>query len=50
MRTTSYIQHSCQVHEHRLNVPLDPTGQHYAGREIEVFARQIVAPGGEGRP
>ena len=50
MRTTSYIQHSCQVHEHRLNVPLDPTGQHYGGREIEVFARQIVAPGGEDRP
>ncbi len=31
-------------------VPLDPTGEHYVGREIEVFARQIVAPGGEDRP
>lgn len=50
MKTTSYIQHSCQVHEHRMMVPLDPTGNHYPGREIEVFARQVVAPGGEDKP
>lgn len=50
MQTTSYIQHGCRVHEHRLAVPLDPAGQQYPGRTIEVFARQIVAPGGENRP
>ncbi|WP_242491804.1 alpha/beta fold hydrolase [Actinomyces minihominis] len=50
LRTTSYVQHGCQVHEHRLDVPLDPTGQHYPGRTIEVFARQVIAPGGADRP
>ncbi len=50
MRSTSYIQHGCQVHEHRLPVPLDHTGQTFPGRTIEIFARQIVAPGGENHP
>lgn len=31
-------------------VPLDPTGSHYPGREIEVFAREIVSPDGEDKP
>lgn len=31
-------------------VPLDPTGKHYEGREIEVFAREIIAPGGADKP
>lgn len=50
MRTTSYIQHSVTVHEHRMMVPLDPTGATYRGREIEVFGRELVAPGGADRP
>ncbi len=33
-----------------MRVPLDPTGTTYPGREIEVFARELVAPGGEDRP
>lgn len=50
MLTTSYIQHSCTVNEHRLTVPLDPTGALYPGRTIEVFAREIIRPGGENLP
>lgn len=50
MQTNSYIQNSCQVHEHRLTVPLDPTGVHFPGRQIETFAREVIAPGGQHRP
>lgn len=51
MRTTTYVQHSCTVHEHRLEVPLDhskplsPTNP-----KIEIFAREIIRPGGEKLP
>ncbi len=50
MHTVTYTQHSCTVREHRLDVPLDPTGGDFKGRKIEVFAREIVAPGGEDLP
>lgn len=50
MKTSSYVQHSVKVHEHRMNVPLDPTGQSRPGEEIEVFARHLVAPGGDNLP
>lgn len=50
MQTTSYKQHSVTVHEHRMEVPLDPTGELYPGRTIEVFTRHLVADGGEDKP
>ncbi len=31
-------------------MPLDPAGHSYPGREIEVFARQVIAFGGEDKP
>ncbi|MDC4233977.1 alpha/beta hydrolase [Actinomyces sp. B33] len=51
MRTTTYTQHSCTVHEHRLDVPLDharPLGPD--NPTIGLFAREIVRPGGEQLP
>jgi pimeloyl-ACP methyl ester carboxylesterase len=51
VRTTTYIQHSCTVHEHRFDVPLDhalPVGG--GNPAIEVFAREIIRPGGEALP
>lgn len=51
MRTQTYIQHSCTVHEHRLDVPLDhsrPLGND--NPSIEIFAREIIRPGGENLP
>lgn len=50
MKTTSYVQHSVVVREHRMMVPLDPTGISFPGRQIEVFARELVAPGGADKP
>lgn len=49
METETYVQHSYTVKEHRLEVPLD----HLAKRnkaKIEIFAREIVRPGGEDLP
>ena len=51
MRTSSYVQHACTVHEHRIEVPLDhsrPEGPD--NPRIEVFAREVVRPGGEDLP
>ena len=51
MRTKTYIQHSCTVHEHRIDVPVDhnrPAGAD--NPTIEVFAREIIRPGGEDLP
>ncbi|WP_022868930.1 alpha/beta fold hydrolase [Schaalia vaccimaxillae] len=51
MRTKTYIQHSCTVHEHRMDVPVDhrrPTGPD--DPTIEIFAREVVRPGGEDLP
>lgn len=51
MRTSTYVQHSCTVHEHRFEVPLDhglPIGQDNPA--IEVFAREVVREGGEDLP
>lgn len=48
MRTKTYIQHSCTVHEHRLKVPLDHSRP--AGETLEIFAREVVRPGGEDLP
>lgn len=47
MNTTQYKQHGLTVKEHRLDVPLDPDNP---GRQIEVFAREIIRPGGEDLP
>lgn len=49
--TATYTQHSCTVLEHRIEVPLDhgrPLGPDNPG--IEVFAREVVRPGGEDLP
>ncbi|WP_115728310.1 alpha/beta fold hydrolase [Actinomyces culturomici] len=51
MRTSAYVQHSCTVHEYRIDVPLD----HFRAPgpdnpTIEVFAREIVRRGGEDLP
>lgn len=51
MRTETYVQHSCTVHEHRIDVPLDhgkPVGPD--NPTIELFAREVVRPGGEDLP
>ena len=48
MRTSTYVQHSCTVHEHRLQVPLDHSDPN--GATIDLFARQIIRPGGEDLP
>lgn len=51
MRTETYVQHSCTVHEHRIDVPLDhgkPVGPD--NPTIEIFAREVVRPGGEDLP
>lgn len=51
MRTTTHVLHSCTVHEHRLDLPLDhsrPIGPD--NPRIEVFAREIIRPGGEDLP
>ena len=50
MLTSSYIQHSCKVDIHKIRVPLDPTGASFPGRQIEVAARVVTAPGGENNP
>lgn len=49
MQTTTYIQHSCTVHEHRLQVPLDHFDKH-CRENIEIFAREVVPVGGENLP
>ncbi|MDN6795232.1 MAG: alpha/beta hydrolase [Propionibacterium sp.] len=49
--TLSYLQHSCTVREHRIEVPLDharPVGPD--NPTIEVFAREVTRPGGEDLP
>ena len=51
VRTTTYIQHSVTVHEHRFDVPLDhglPVGDDNPA--IEIFARELVRDGGEDLP
>ncbi len=51
MRTTTYLQHSVTVHEHRFEVPLDhsiPVGG--GNPSIEIFAREVIRPGGENLP
>lgn len=48
MDTSTYTQHGIQVREHRLNVPLDHGLP--GGTQIELFAREIVRPGGETLP
>lgn len=53
MRTTTYRQHSCTVHEHRFDVPLDhhrPVTQGGTAPTVEVFAREVVREGGEDLP
>lgn len=54
MKTVSYEQSGVQVHEHRLQVPLDPQNVGASGigpgEEVEVFARQLVREGGEELP
>lgn len=50
MKTDTYKQHSVIVHEHRMMVPLDHTGETRPGEEIEIFARHLVADGGENKP
>ena len=51
MRTSTYIQHSVTVHEHRIEVPLNhfaPTGP--SNPQIEIFARELIRPGGHDLP
>ncbi len=53
MRTSTYRQHSCTVHEHRFDVPLDhsrPLDAAAGNPSIEIFAREIVRAGGEDLP
>ncbi len=51
MRTTSYTQHSATVHEHRFEIPLDHRIPSGAGNpSIEIFAREVIRPGGEDLP
>lgn len=51
MRTHTYRHHSCTVHEHRFDVPLDHSAPVGADNPtIEVFAREIVRDGGEDLP
>ncbi|MSS84416.1 alpha/beta hydrolase [Actinomycetaceae bacterium WB03_NA08] len=47
MNDLEYIQHGCSVREHRLDVPLDYA--HNRG-SIELFAREVIPPGGEHFP
>lgn len=51
MRTSSYIQHSVTVNEHRIEVPLDHF--HLEGPSnprIEIFARELIGPEGKDLP
>lgn len=49
--TATYTQHSCTILEHRITVPLDHSLPVSADNpEIEVFAREVVRPGGEDLP
>lgn len=48
MRTAEYIQHGVRVLERRIPVPLNP--QNPGAEKIEIFAREIVRPGGEQLP
>ncbi|MST63551.1 alpha/beta fold hydrolase [Schaalia hyovaginalis] len=51
MRTSSYVQHSVTVHEHRIEVPLDHFRPEGPGNpRIGVFARELVRPDGEDLP
>lgn len=51
MRTLTYTQHTCTVHEHRWDVPLDHTRPLSADNPtIEIFAREIIRSGGENLP
>lgn len=50
MRTASYIQHSCTITEHRFEVPLDHRTSSPGAPTIEIFAREVVRPGGESLP
>ncbi|QWW19556.1 alpha/beta fold hydrolase [Schaalia sp. 19OD2882] len=51
MGTVTYRQHSCTVHEHRFDVPLDHMRAVGADNPtIEVFAREVVRDGGEDLP
>lgn len=47
MNTLEYTQHGCLVREHRLPVPLD---HHGGSQQIELFAREVIPPGGERFP
>ena len=48
MKTKTYRQHGLTINEHRLRVPLDHTNP--TGMQIEIFAREVVAPGQEKAP
>ena len=48
LKTKTYRQHGVTVKEHRLNVPLDHS--HPSGDQIEIFARELIAPGQENAP
>lgn len=51
MRTLTYTLHTCTVHEHRFEVPLDhgqPLGP--GNPNIHIFAREVIRPGGEDLP
>lgn len=48
METSRYQQGACVVLEHRLPVPLDH--RETAGPRIELFAREIIRPGGANLP
>ncbi|CRH62580.1 Proline iminopeptidase [Chlamydia trachomatis] len=57
MLVNSYIQHSCTVNEHRFVVPLDhrktlnaPASTPQTLETIEIFAREVIRPGGEDLP
>ena len=50
MLVSSYIQHSCKVDVHKIEVPLDPTGANFQGRQIEVAARVVTPRDGGALP
>ena len=48
MKTKTHRQHGVTVNEHRLSLPLDHSLP--SGKQIEIFARELIAPGQENAP